>query len=92
MPILARKYQGVKASMRRLSELKTGEKGVIARLTGTGRFRQRLMEMGFVPGTEILVEKLAPLRDPIEYVLKGYHVSLRHVEAEKVMVRESERE
>jgi len=46
------------------------------------------MEMGFVPGTEIVVEKYAPLKDPIEYVLKGYHVSLRHTEAEKIMVRE----
>ncbi len=76
--------------MRKLSELKTGEKGIIERITGIGRFRQRLMEMGFVPGEEIEVEKFAPLRDPIEYVLKGYHVSLRHNEAEKVLVRESE--
>lgn len=73
---------------RKLSELRTGETGIIERLTGEGRFRQRLMEMGFVPGAEILVEKFAPLRDPIEYVLKGYHVSLRHVEAEKVLIRE----
>jgi len=48
------------------------------------------MEMGFVPGAEIIVEKFAPLRNPIEYVLKGYHVSLRHDEAEKVMVRKLE--
>lgn len=74
-------------NIRKLSELKTGEKGIIERVTGVGRFRQRLMEMGFVPGTEILVEKYAPLRNPIEYVLKGYHVSLRHDEAEKVEVR-----
>ncbi|MBW2056369.1 MAG: ferrous iron transport protein A [Deltaproteobacteria bacterium] len=73
---------------RRLSELKTGEKGVIERLTGAGPFRRRLMEMGFVPGAEIRVEKFAPLMDPIEYTLKGYHVSLRHEEAEKVVVRE----
>ena len=75
---------------RKLSELKAGEKGIIERLTGAGRFRRRLMEMGFVPGAEIEVEKFAPLRDPIEYVLKGYHVSLRHDEAEKVLVRETE--
>lgn len=74
--------------VRRLNELKTGEKGIIERVMGTGRFRQRLMEMGFVPGTEILVKKFAPLKDPIEYVLKGYHVSLRHEEAEKIMVRD----
>lgn len=74
--------------LRKLSELKTGGKGIIQRLNGIGPFRKRLMEMGFVPGAEISVEKYAPLRDPIEYVLKGYHVSLRHEEAEKVMVRE----
>jgi len=75
---------------RKLSELKTGERGLIERLTGTGPFRRRLMEMGFVPGTEIEVEKFAPLRDPAEYILKGYHVSLRRDEAEKVLVRETE--
>ena len=74
---------------RKLNELRTGQRGIIERITGTGRFRQRLMEMGFVPGTEIVVEKYAPLKDPIEYVLKGYHVSLRHIEAEKIMVHES---
>jgi Fe2+ transport system protein FeoA len=37
-----------------------------------------------------MVEKYAPLKDPIEYILKGYHVSLRHTEAEKIMVRQQE--
>jgi ferrous iron transport protein A len=77
---------------RKLNELRTGDRGIIERITGTGRFRQRLMEMGFVPGTEIVVEKYAPLKDPIEYILKGYHVSLRHTEAEKILVREPEGE
>jgi len=77
---------------RKLNELQTGERGIIVRITGTGRFRQRLMEMGFVPGTEIWVEKYAPLKDPIEYVLKGYHISLRHEEAERVLVRGTEEE
>jgi Fur family ferric uptake transcriptional regulator len=79
-------------AVRRLNELRTGERGIIERVTGMGRFRHRLMEMGFVPGAEVLVEKYAPLKDPIEYVLKGYHVSLRHEEAEKVLVRELEEE
>jgi Fe2+ transport system protein FeoA len=74
--------------VKKLNELRTGDRGIIERITGTGRFRQRLMEMGFVPGTEIAVEKYAPLKDPIEYILKGYHVSLRHTEAEKIIVRE----
>ena len=75
--------------VRRLSDLKSGEKAVIERVTGVGRFRQRLMEMGFIPGAEIEVEKFAPLSDPVEYVLKGYHVSLRHEEAERVLVRDT---
>ena len=78
--------------MRKLNELRTGERGIIERITGKGKFRQRLMEMGFVPGAEIVVEKYAPLKDPIEYILKGYHVSLRHTEAEKIVVREPEGE
>lgn len=80
----------VSMKVRRLSDLRPGERGTIERIIGTGRFRQRLMEMGFVPGTEIEVERLAPLRDPIEYVLKGYHVSLRQEEAERVLLRETE--
>jgi ferrous iron transport protein A len=79
-------------TVRRLDELRTGDRGIIERVTGVGRFRHRLMEMGFVPGTEVIVEKCAPLKDPVEYVLKGYHVSLRHKEAEKVLVRERDEE
>jgi Fe2+ transport system protein FeoA len=77
---------------RRLNELKTGDRAIIERVQGIGRFRHRLMEMGFVPGTEIVVEKYAPLKDPIEFVLKGYHISLRHEEAAKVLVRNPEEE
>lgn len=73
-----------------LSELREGERGVIARLNGTGNFRKRLQEMGFIKGVEILVEKFAPLRDPIEVVLKGYHVSLRIEEAGQVMIEKLE--
>ncbi len=75
-----------------LSELSEGERGVIVRLNGSGRFRKRLQEMGFVKGTELFVEKYAPLRDPIELVIKGYHVSLRVEEATQVMVEKLEQE
>ena len=84
--------RGKGIEVKKLNDLRTGDQGIIERITGTGRFKQRLMEMGFVPGTEIVVEKYAPLKDPIEYILKGYHVSLRHTEAEKILVRESEEE
>jgi Fe2+ transport system protein FeoA len=53
---------------------------------GDGAFRRRLLEMGFLVGTEIYVEKYAPLKDPIELILKGYHVSLRVNEAAHIEV------
>jgi len=70
-----------------LRELKEGDRAVIASVKGAGGFRRRLMEMGFLPGTEVLVKKYAPLRDPIEFVLKGMHVSLRREEAQNVLIR-----
>jgi Fe2+ transport system protein FeoA len=73
-----------------LSEFKEGERGLIARVNGRGRFRKRLQEMGFIKGAEVLVEKYAPLRDPMELVLKGYHVSLRVEEAAQIMMEKLE--
>ena len=75
-----------------LSEFREGERGVIIRLNGRGTFRKRLQEMGFIRGSEILVEKYAPLRDPIELVIKGYHVSMRVEEAAQVMMEKLESE
>ncbi len=69
-----------------LSELKQGQTATIVCVGGNGPFRRRLLEMGFLRGTEIHVEKYAPLRDPIELILKGYHVSLRVEEAARVEV------
>ena len=73
-----------------LSEFKEGERGLIARMNGRGRFRKRLQEMGFIKGVEVFVEKYAPLRDPMELVLKGYHVSLRIEEAAQIMMEKLE--
>ena len=72
--------------MRPLSQFKEGERGVIAKVQGSGAFRKRLQEMGFIRGTELVVEKYAPLRDPIEIIIKGYHVSLRVEEAALIMM------
>ncbi len=69
-----------------LDELKSGEEAIIVKVLGNGAFRQRLLEMGFLPGTRIRVIRYAPLEDPVEYELKGYHVALRHEEAAKVLV------
>ncbi len=69
-----------------LSELRQGQTATVARVDGDGPFRRRLLEMGFLRGTEIYIEKYAPLKDPIELILKGYHVSLRVDEAARVQV------
>lgn len=70
----------------KLSELKTGEKGVIVKVTGHGGFRKRIVEMGFIRGKEVEVLLNAPLQDPVKYRLLGYEVSLRHDEAEMIEV------
>ncbi|GAB4281666.1 MAG: ferrous iron transport protein B [Marinilabiliales bacterium] len=69
-----------------LSELKNGEKGVIVKVKGHGSFRKRIMEMGFVKGHEVTVIKNAPLKDPIEYKLLNYNISLRRSEANLIEV------
>ena len=70
----------------KLSELKTGEKAVIVRVHGHGSFRKRLIEMGFIQGKEVTVVLNAPLRDPIEYEIIGYKISLRREEADLIEV------
>ena len=70
----------------RLSELKTGERGVIVKVNGHGGFRKRIIEMGFVRGNKVKVILNAPLRDPIEYEIIGYKISLRREEAAKIEV------
>jgi len=70
----------------RLSELQENEKGVITRIGGVGAFKKRISEMGFVKGQEVLVIKNAPLKDPIEYQIMGYDVSLRRKEAANIEI------
>ena len=69
-----------------LSDLATGEKAVIVRVHGHGSFRKRLIEMGFIKGKEVRVVLNAPLKDPIEYEIIGYKVSLRREEARLIEV------
>ena len=70
----------------KLSELKTGEKGVIVKVSGHGGFRKRIIEMGFVKGQTVEVLLNAPLQDPVKYRIMGYEVSLRHQEADRIEV------
>nr|MBE6191367.1 ferrous iron transport protein B [Rikenellaceae bacterium] len=74
----------------RLSELKTGESATILKVTGHGGFRRRIVEMGFVRGQRVEVVLNAPLKDPIEYRVMDYEVSLRRSEADMVLVLSDE--
>ena len=70
----------------KLADLQTGEKGVIAKVNGHGSFRKRLIEMGFIAGKKVTVVLNAPLKDPIEYEILGYKLSLRREEAQMIEV------
>lgn len=70
----------------KLSELKTGEKGVIVKVLGHGGFRKRIIEMGFIKGQVVEVLLNAPLHDPVKYKIMGYEVSLRHNEAAMIEI------
>lgn len=67
-----------------LSEMREGQSGTIIKVAGSGAIRRRLLEMGFLKGKILTVEKYAPLKDPLEVVLSGYHVSLRVEEARNI--------
>ena len=69
-----------------LNSLKPGDEAVVARLEGTSQTVERLMEMGLVAGTPLKLVKYAPLGDPLEIVMRGYHLTLRRAEAAGVIV------
>lgn len=77
---------GIVSSHMLLSKMKTGQEGIIRKVSGESLLRRRLLEMGINRGSTIYVEKYAPLKDPIELVIKGYHVSLRVEEAANILV------
>jgi len=70
-----------------LSRLLPGESGEVVQVRAQGPIRQRLLEMGFIRGAKLRVEKLAPMGDPMELVIKGYHLSLRREESACILVR-----
>ncbi len=70
----------------KLSALRTGEAGIIVKVSGHGGFRKRIIEMGFIEGKQVEVLLNAPLRDPVKYKIMGYEVSLRHSEADQIEV------
>ena len=73
-----------------LGGLKTGEKGKITKVGGSGAIHRRLLDMGVISGSEVEVERVAPLGDPIEVKIKGYHLTLRKEEAANIQVEVNE--
>lgn len=67
-----------------LSDFAVGETGVVKSVSGEGKIKRRLFDMGITPGVEILLRKKAPLGDPLELTVRGYELSLRKTEAECV--------
>ena len=73
-------------SVKQLSELKKGDKGKIVKIIGTGNVYRRLVDMGLVTGSEVELQRIAPLGDPIEIKVKGYNLSLRKEEAASIKI------
>lgn len=69
-----------------LSELALGESGEVKSVSGEGRLRRRLFDMGITPGAMVVMRKVAPLGDPVEITLRGYELTLRKAEARSVTV------
>lgn len=72
--------------MRTLREVKVGETVVVAKLSGEGAVKRRIMDMGITKGTEVSLRKVAPLGDPIEVTVRGYELSLRKADAAMIEV------
>lgn len=67
--------------------LRPGEKGIITKMGAIGPLKRRLMDMGVIVGEEVTVKKVAPLGDPIEVIIKDYHLSLRKSEAQNISIK-----
>ena len=75
--------------MKTLKDAKVGQTVVVARLHGEGPVKRRIMDMGITKGTEVFVRKVAPLGDPMEVTVRGYELSLRKADTEKIEVEKS---
>ena len=76
----------MKLVLKTLKDVAVGKTVKVAKLTGTGPVKRRIMDMGITKGVEIFVRKVAPLGDPVEVTVRGYELSLRKVDAEMIEV------
>ena len=72
--------------LKKLSDFNVGETGHIVKVEGEGKIRRRLFDMGVTPGADIILMKKAPLGDPIEITIRGYELTLRKDEANKILM------
>lgn len=72
--------------MNTLKNTKIGQTVTVVKLHGEGAVKRRIMDMGLTRGTEVTVQKVAPLGDPIELTVRGYRLSIRKADAEMVEV------
>jgi Fe2+ transport system protein A len=72
--------------MKTLKDVPIGSSAKVVKLEGEGPLRRRIMDMGVTRGVEVAVRKVAPLGDPIEVTVRGYELSLRKSEAERIIV------
>ncbi len=73
--------------MTTLKDIKVGEKTIVTKLHGEGPLRRRIMDMGITKGCEVYVRKVAPLGDPIEINVRGYELTLRKEDAQRIEVK-----
>ena len=74
--------------MKTLRDVSVGETVTVAKLTGEGAVKRRIMDMGITKGVEIYVRKIAPLGDPVEITVRGYELSVRKADAEMIQIKE----
>lgn len=71
-----------------INDMKIGDSGVIAAVGGEGPLRLRFLDMGLIPGTQVTLQKVAPMGDPIQIRLRGYELTIRREDAMQIELRE----
>lgn len=71
-----------------IDDLKIGQSGTVAQVGGEGALRLRFLDMGLIPGTQVRLQKVAPMGDPIQIQIRGYELTIRREDARKITLRE----
>lgn len=76
--------------MKTIDDLKIGQSGIIAQVGGEGALRLRFLDMGLIPGTKVSLQKIAPMGDPIQIQVRGYELTIRREDAQRIEIRKEE--